>query len=126
MLADQLVAKIGEMRTVAKPKTTFTAGTVRGGTSVNAIAGDAKTQVDMRSNGTASLLALRKQVFASLPTAVPEETARWGAFAVGFLPLTRTPAAAERRRVVTADIRSPSTRRAYDKGEGEIRGRTTA
>ena len=32
------------------PKTTFTVGTVSGGTSVNAIAGEAKMAVDMRSN----------------------------------------------------------------------------
>jgi acetylornithine deacetylase/succinyl-diaminopimelate desuccinylase-like protein len=73
------IAKIAEIRTPAEPKTTFTVGTVTGGTSVNTIAGDAKMQIDMRSNGMASLLALEKQVLATLPVAVAEENARWGA-----------------------------------------------
>ena len=73
------IAKIAEIRTPAEPKTTFTVGTVTGGTSVNTIAGDAKMQIDMRSNDMASLLALEKQVLATLPVAVAEENARWGA-----------------------------------------------
>ena len=67
------------LRTPAEPKTTFTVGTVGGGTSVNTIAGDAKMQIDMRSNEMASLLALEKQVLDTLPAAVAEENARWGA-----------------------------------------------
>jgi acetylornithine deacetylase/succinyl-diaminopimelate desuccinylase-like protein len=72
------IAKIGELRTPLEPKTTFTVGTVSGGTSVNTIAGDAKMQVDMRSNDMASLLALEKQLLATLPVAVAEENTRWG------------------------------------------------
>ena len=36
------IAKIADLQTPAEPKTTFTVGTVRGGTSVNAIAGEAQ------------------------------------------------------------------------------------
>ena len=73
------IAKIGELRTSAEPKTTFTVGTVTGGTSVNTIAGDAKMQVDMRSNDMASLLDLEKRLLATLSVAVTEENTRWSA-----------------------------------------------
>ncbi len=45
------------MRPPKEPKTTFTVGTVQGGTSVNAIAGEARLTLDMRSNEEAALLA---------------------------------------------------------------------
>jgi tripeptide aminopeptidase len=44
------IAKIADLQTPKEPKTTFTVGTVQGGTSVNAIAGEASMEVDMRSN----------------------------------------------------------------------------
>ena len=43
------IAKIAEIRTPQSPKTTFTVGTVGGGTSVNTIAPDARMAVDIRS-----------------------------------------------------------------------------
>ena len=52
------IAKISELQTPTDPKTTFTVGTVRGGTSVNAIAMEARMAVDMRSNSTEELLKL--------------------------------------------------------------------
>jgi len=54
------IAKISELETPSEPKTTFTVGTVRGGTSVNAIAGEARMTVDMRSNDTEQLLELER------------------------------------------------------------------
>ena len=39
---------IADLETPAEPKTTFTVGTVRGGTSINAIAGEAHMTVDLR------------------------------------------------------------------------------
>jgi len=73
------IARIGEVRTPAEPKTTFTVGTVSGGTSVNTIAGEAKMAVDIRSNDMASLLETEKTILASLDTAVAEENQRWAA-----------------------------------------------
>lgn len=73
------IAKIGEITTPAEPKTTFTVGTVGGGTSVNTIAGDARMAVDIRSNGMAELLAAEKKILATLAEAVAEENRRWGA-----------------------------------------------
>lgn len=73
------IARIAEVRTPSEPKTTFTVGTVSGGTSVNTIAGDAKMAIDIRSNEMASLLEAEKKILASLETAVAEENQRWGA-----------------------------------------------
>src|SRR5262249_8823249 len=43
------IAKIAELQTPSEPKTTFTVGTVAGGTSINAIAENAVMELDMRS-----------------------------------------------------------------------------
>jgi tripeptide aminopeptidase len=71
------IARISELQTPADPKTTFTVGTVRGGTSVNAIAAEAKMTVDMRSNSTEELLKLEKRLLERVSEAVVEENARW-------------------------------------------------
>jgi acetylornithine deacetylase/succinyl-diaminopimelate desuccinylase-like protein len=72
------IAKISEIRTPATPKTTFTVGTVGGGTSVNTIAPDARMAVDIRSEAMEPLLATEKQVLAAVDEAVAEENKRWG------------------------------------------------
>src|SRR5215475_3260188 len=56
------IAKISDLQTPAEPRTTFTVGTVRGGTSVNAIAAEARMAVDMRSNSTEELLKLEEKL----------------------------------------------------------------
>ena len=71
------IAKISELQTVADPKTTFTVGTVAGGTSVNAIAAEARMAVDMRSNSTEELLKLEARLLDLVKQAVTEENARW-------------------------------------------------
>ena len=71
------IAKISELETPGEPKTTFTVGTVRGGTSVNAIAAEARMTVDMRSNETAELLKLETKVLGLVKDAVAEENRRW-------------------------------------------------
>jgi tripeptide aminopeptidase len=71
------IAKISDLQTPADPKTTFTVGTVSGGTSVNAIAGDARMAVDMRSNSTEELLKLEARLLDLVKQAVVEENARW-------------------------------------------------
>ena len=52
------IAKIGDLETPSSPKTTFTVGTVAGGTSVNSIAADAVFAIDMRSNDREQLALL--------------------------------------------------------------------
>ena len=71
------IAKISDLQTPSDPKTTFTVGTVVGGTSVNAIAGEARMAVDMRSNSTDELLKLEARLLDLVKVAVAEENARW-------------------------------------------------
>jgi len=71
------IAKIDELRPPADPKTTFTIGVVSGGTSVNAIAGEAQMQVDMRSNSATELAAIEKQILELVEAAVVDENQRW-------------------------------------------------
>jgi acetylornithine deacetylase/succinyl-diaminopimelate desuccinylase-like protein len=72
------IARIGDVKTPRQPKTTFTVGTVRGGTSVNAIAGDAEMEIDMRSNDNAALVRLEAEIMQAIKYAVADENARWG------------------------------------------------
>ena len=71
------IAKIAELQPPSDPKTTFTVGTISGGTSVNAIAAEAKMAVDMRSNSTEELLKLEEKLLGLVKQAVVEENARW-------------------------------------------------
>ena len=71
------IAKISDLQTPSDPKTTFTVGTVSGGTSVNAIAAEARMAVDMRSNSTDELLKLEARLLDLVKQAVAEENARW-------------------------------------------------
>jgi acetylornithine deacetylase/succinyl-diaminopimelate desuccinylase-like protein len=71
------ISKIADLQVPEKPKTTFTVGTVTGGTSVNAIAGEARMKLDMRSNDMQALLALKEEAFAAVHAAVNEENRRW-------------------------------------------------
>jgi len=71
------IAKIADLQTPSDPKTTFTVGKVSGGTSVNAIASEARMAVDMRSNSTEELLKLEAKLLDLVKQAVAEENARW-------------------------------------------------
>lgn len=71
------IAKISELRPPSDPRTTFTVGTVVGGTSVNAIAAEARMAVDMRSNSEEELLKLEERLLDLVKQAVVEENARW-------------------------------------------------
>lgn len=73
------VAKIGDLVPPMSPKTTFTVGTVRGGTSVNAISGDAVIGIDVRSNSQDELLKFVEKVMAAIHVAVADENKRWDA-----------------------------------------------
>src|SRR5262245_34795160 len=72
------IAKISDVQPPSDVRTTFTVGTVSGGTSVNAIAAEARMAVDMRSNATEELLKLEAKVLELVNQAVDEEKARWG------------------------------------------------
>ena len=81
------IAHIAELRTPSYPKTTFTVGTVDGGTSVNSIAADAVFAIDMRSNSPEQLVQLEAEAKAVALAAVAEENARWnnGEIALEFV-----------------------------------------
>src|SRR5688572_17804647 len=76
------IAKIGDLKPPENPKTTFTVGTVKGGTSVNAIAGDATMAIDIRSNSQDALLKFEERVMAAIREAVEDENRRWGSKAI--------------------------------------------
>lgn len=71
------ITKIGDLQVPETPRTTFTVGTVTGGTSVNSIAADAMFELDMRSNDAAELARLEARVREVTQAAVQEENARW-------------------------------------------------
>ncbi len=71
------IAAIADLTTPDDPKTTFTVGMVSGGTSVNAIAAEAKLLMDMRSNREKELLEIEAKFFDALKKAAAEENARW-------------------------------------------------
>jgi acetylornithine deacetylase/succinyl-diaminopimelate desuccinylase-like protein len=68
---------MADVETPSNPKTTFTVGTVKGGTSVNAIAADAEIGLDMRSNDAKELAKLEEKMLAIARAAADEENARW-------------------------------------------------
>ena len=81
------IAGIAELRTPSYPKTTFTVGTVDGGTSVNSIAANAVFAIDMRSNSPEELALLEARAREAALAAVAEENARWnnGEISVDFV-----------------------------------------
>ncbi|MFT4266849.1 MAG: M20/M25/M40 family metallo-hydrolase [Xenophilus sp.] len=77
------IAKIAEVKTPSFPKTTFTVGTVSGGTSVNTIAPEAKMAVDIRSDQMEPLQETEKKILAAIDEAVAEENKRWNVSTLG-------------------------------------------
>lgn len=71
-------AKLANFRVPSDPKTTYTIGTIRGGTTVNSIAAHCEVEVDMRSVNNEELLGLERRVLAAFDEAVDEENAFWG------------------------------------------------
>jgi acetylornithine deacetylase/succinyl-diaminopimelate desuccinylase-like protein len=71
------IAGISDIQVPANPKTTFNVGVIRGGTSVNSIAGEASMEVDMRSEDAKSLANVDAQVQRIIHEALNAENARW-------------------------------------------------
>jgi acetylornithine deacetylase/succinyl-diaminopimelate desuccinylase-like protein len=95
------VARIGDLQVPETPRTTFNVGRVGGGTSINAIAGEAWMEIDLRSSDPATLRSLEKQFRQAVHDSVAEENARWNSRAltvsiesVGVRPAARLPASA--------------------------------
>ena len=71
------IAEIAELKTSEDPKTTFSVGEVKGGTSVNAIAQEASMTVDLRSNDAESLAELESRFLEIVRKAANDENKRW-------------------------------------------------
>lgn len=76
------IAHIAELQTPQFPKTTFTVGTVSGGTSVNSIAAESVFAIDMRSNDPELLASFERDAKSAALAAVAEENARWNSEAI--------------------------------------------
>jgi acetylornithine deacetylase/succinyl-diaminopimelate desuccinylase-like protein len=95
------VARISEFQPPTAPRTTFSVGRIGGGTSINAIPGEAWMEVDLRSSDQAALRAIEKQFRHAVQSAASEENARWHSQAltvsiepVGMRPAGRVPPSA--------------------------------
>ena len=73
------IAKISNVRPCEAPQTTFTCGTVAGGTTVNSIASHCEMELDMRSAGAKELDELEAQILPLIEQACQEENERWEA-----------------------------------------------
>lgn len=107
------INKIADFETPSFPKTTFTVGTVAGGTSVNSIAADAVFALDMRSNDREQLAVLEERAKAAALEAVAEENARWnsGEISVDFVLIGDRPVG----RTATEDSLVQAAALAFDK-----------
>ena len=72
------IAKVADVETKSDPKTTFTCGTIQGGTTVNSIAAHVEMELDMRSAGAQELDDLEAQILPIFEQAAKDENARWG------------------------------------------------
>lgn len=73
------IAKIADVHPCTDPKTTFTCGTIAGGTTVNSIAAHCEMELDMRSAGARELDEIEAQILPLIEAACREENARWNA-----------------------------------------------
>jgi tripeptide aminopeptidase len=92
------LARIADLQVPASPRTTFNAGRIGGGTSINAIAAEAWMEIDLRSGDAAALRTLEKQFRQAVQDALAQENARWQSQAltvsietVGLRPAGRLP-----------------------------------
>ncbi len=73
------IAKVGDVTPCNDPKTTYTCGTISGGSTVNSIAAHCEMELDMRSAGAAELDEIEAQLLPLFEEACREENARWNA-----------------------------------------------
>jgi acetylornithine deacetylase/succinyl-diaminopimelate desuccinylase-like protein len=71
------IARISDIEVPADPITTFTVGTISGGTSINSIAQNAEMGLDMRSVSQEALIELEDKAIACIHQSVVEENTRW-------------------------------------------------
>jgi acetylornithine deacetylase/succinyl-diaminopimelate desuccinylase-like protein len=111
----QTVVDLYKVQVPAKPKTTYSASVVGGGTSVNSIPEEVWLQVDMRSEDPAPLASLEREFLAIVHRAVASEnrerSTKDGKITaepelIGDRPAGRTPASADIVRFAEAAYRA--------------------
>lgn len=70
--------RVADIQVPADPKTTFTIGTIKGGTTVNTIAAHCEVDVDIRSVSNEELLRVEAEILSAFEEAVKAENTRWG------------------------------------------------
>lgn len=75
--AGRAIAGIADLHPPKDPTTTFTVGTVNGGTSVNTIAAQAEILIDIRSNAEEELMRLDAEILSIIKASAEQENARW-------------------------------------------------
>ncbi|RDU38277.1 peptidase M20 [Neobacillus piezotolerans] len=76
------IAGISDIETPAEPKTTFTVGTIKGGTSVNTISASAEMLLDLRSVSPDALSKLEEKALSIMSEAADSENKRWDTDAI--------------------------------------------
>jgi tripeptide aminopeptidase len=71
------IALISDVQVPSNPKTTYTVGVVKGGTSVNSIAGDASMELDMRSESRENLDTAEVRIKRAIESGLAAENKRW-------------------------------------------------
>lgn len=71
------IARVADLQVPRSPRTTFNVGRVGGGTAVNAIAGEAWMEVDLRSANDRILRSLENQFRQAMQDAADAENERW-------------------------------------------------
>lgn len=71
------IARISDLQVPEIPRTTFSVGGLRGGTSVNSIPMQAQMDIDMRSESADALADLDTRVHAAVDSAIADEQRRW-------------------------------------------------
>lgn len=71
------ISKIADLNPSNNYKSTFTVGTVNGGTSVNSIASNAKMLLDIRSTSSEELKNMQDKILEMIDISIEEERQRW-------------------------------------------------
>lgn len=85
------IAKISDVEPPKSARSTFTCGTVAGGTTVNSIAAHCEMELDMRSAGAKELDELEATILPLFEAACAEENARWNASGDNLVKLRLEP-----------------------------------
>ena len=85
------IAKIADVVPPQTARSTYTCGTIQGGTTVNSIAAHCEMELDMRSAGGPELDELESIILPLIKQACEEENKRWGATGDEAVKLTLEP-----------------------------------